>query len=126
MLSHTEQSTGEFDLDSKLVLFDAFALGAVDDIIVWLTDHPEDLIAVARGRHVVGHYRFQEEGLFEYDEKHLLAEMAEELADAIVYGARRKFLLTKQSVGSSRNKSDEWVQPARACCGDPGDCGDCQ
>lgn len=76
-------------LDAKLEQFDRHADLAVDEIIVWLRHHRRDLIAVARGRHIEGHYRYQEAGLFAYDDNHLLAEAAQEIADAIVYLARR-------------------------------------
>lgn len=76
-------------LDAKLDIFDRHADQAVDDLIGWLMQHRGDLIAVARGRHVLGHYRFQDVGLFEHDIDGLTAEAAEELADAIVYTARK-------------------------------------
>ena len=80
------------DLDAKLDVFDANAKTAVRFLIDWLRDNPDDLIALARGRHVEGHYRYGERGLFEYDDAHLLAESAQELADAIVYISRRLHL----------------------------------
>lgn len=80
-------------LDAKLEIFDKHATAAVDEIIEWLTCHRGDLIAVARGRHVEGHYRFGDVGLFEHGKQALLAEAAQELADAIVYLARRQHLL---------------------------------
>ena len=87
------------DLDAKLGVFDEYAEETVDELIDWLTNHGDDLVAMARGRHVEGHYRFGERGLFEYDVNHLKAEMAQELADAIVYGARRRHLLEDQEDG---------------------------
>ena len=80
-------------LDAKLAVFDAHAEQAVFEIIDWLSQHPHDLIAVARGRHVTGHYRFRDAGLFEHDQDALQAEAAEELGDAIVYLARKLYLL---------------------------------
>lgn len=76
-------------LDSKLEAFDRFAPRALEFLIVWMGQHPDDLIAVARGRHITGHYRFQDAGLFEHDRAGLVAEAAEEIADAIVYLARK-------------------------------------
>lgn len=81
------------DLGAKLDLFDRNAQAAVDEMVAWLTDHGGDLIALARGRHVEGHYRYEDKGLFEHSHRDLLAEAAQELADAIVYLARRKHLL---------------------------------
>lgn len=81
-------------LDAKLELFDRHADQAVDDLIAWLTEHRADLIAVARGRHVWGHYRYGDANFLEYDAQRLRAEQAEELADAIVYGSRRIVLET--------------------------------
>lgn len=81
------------DLRAKLDVFDKNSREAACYVVSWLAEHSDDLIAVARGRHVMGHYRFQERGLFEYDVDGLLAEAAEELADAIVYIARRIAIL---------------------------------
>jgi len=83
-------------LDAKLDVFDSHAEDAVSFLIQWLTDHGDDLIAVARGRHVEGHYRYGDVGLFEHDTGGLLAEAAQELADAIVYTARRIHLTGKE------------------------------
>jgi hypothetical protein len=79
-------------LDAKLESFDRHASEAVDDLIGWLMQHRDDLIAVARGRHVTGHYRYGDKGLFEHDIDGLKAEAAEELGDAIVYKARELYL----------------------------------
>lgn len=80
-------------LDYKLALFDKYADDAIDDLIRWLTDEREYLKTIARGRHAWGHYRYGDEQMYEYDAGQLRAEQAEELADAIVYGARRFDLL---------------------------------
>jgi hypothetical protein len=81
------------ELDAKLKVFDRHAEDAVGALIQWLRDHGDDLIAVARGRHVEGHYRYAEQGLFEHDAQALLAEASQELGDAIVYMSRRAHLL---------------------------------
>lgn len=75
-------------LDAKLEIFDGHADEAVDDLIGWLMQHRGDLIAVARGRHILGHHRFEDKGLFEFDIAGLRAEACEEVADAIVYLSR--------------------------------------
>jgi hypothetical protein len=77
------------DLDAKLASFDAHAFAAVDFLIGWLAQHPQDLIALARGRRVWGHYRYENKNFLEYDVPTLLAEASEELADAINYIALR-------------------------------------
>lgn len=76
------------DLDAKLEIFDRHANEAVDEIIGWLIQNRDDLIAVARGRHVIGHHLFGDSNFLEWDDGRLRAEQAEELADAIVYGSR--------------------------------------
>lgn len=79
-------------LDAKLERFDLYASDAVDDLIRWLSEHRSDLVAVARGRHVIGHYLYGDRNFAEWDRDRLLAETAEELADAIVYTTRRLWL----------------------------------
>ena len=68
---------------------DRHAEQAVDDLIGWLTQHRADLIAVARGRHILGHYLYQDANFAEYTVDRLRTETAEELADAIVYRSRQ-------------------------------------
>lgn len=72
-------------LDAKLRIHEEWAPTAVRYLIDWLRDHPDDLIALARGRHVWGHYRYGDRNYAEYDQDRLVAEAAEELADAINY-----------------------------------------
>lgn len=80
------------DLESKLSRWDAYAPLAHRYLIDWLRDSPDELMAMARGRHVWGHYRFGDRNYAEYDEDRLVAEAAEELADAINYIARLMYL----------------------------------
>jgi hypothetical protein len=77
-------------LDVKLASFDEYADEAVAELIMWLGQHGDDLIALARGRRVWGHYMYENRNFLEYDEPRLLAEAAEELADAINYIALRQ------------------------------------
>lgn len=79
-------------LDAKLKRFDQFAPAAVALIAAWMQEHPEGLIAIARGRHAAGHLRWGDKNWGEYGEDDLLAETGEELADAIVYIARMLWL----------------------------------
>lgn len=75
-------------LDAKLAVFDAQAERAVDELVAWLTDRRADLVALARGRHVEGHYRYGDANFLEWGDGELLAQTAQELADAIVYQSR--------------------------------------
>lgn len=76
-------------MSAKLHGFDLHSGEAVDYLIEWLSSEREALIAMARGRHVWGHYRYNDSLMFEYNEHQLKVEAAEEIADAIVYLARR-------------------------------------
>lgn len=82
----------ERTLDSKLEVFDQYAPAAVAALIRELQEHPDEYIAIARGRHVEGHMRYGDVGVFNHDTRGLLAESAQELGDAIVYTARRLHL----------------------------------
>lgn len=81
-------------VERKLEAHDQFAESAVKFLIDWLQDEPEPLLAMARGRHAEGHYRFGDTLMFEHSQNTLRAEAAQELADAICYIAlflRRNF-----------------------------------
>lgn len=84
----------EIPLTAKLEVFDRHADEAVDEIIAWLTTNRSDLIALARGRHVEGHLRYGDVGLFEHGHRELRAEAGQEIGDAIVYLAQRRHLLS--------------------------------
>jgi hemerythrin len=79
--------TGE-QIDAKLERHEQYAAQAVAELVAWLQDHPQDLIAVARGRHVTGHLLYGDRNYAEWDRDRLRKEIAEELADAINYGVR--------------------------------------
>jgi hypothetical protein len=74
---------------AKLEAHDEYAKAAVRYLIDWMREEPETLLAMARGRHAEGHYRFGDSVMYEYDQATLLAEAAQELADAINYIALR-------------------------------------
>ena len=76
-------------LEAKLHDFDRNADEAVTWLIAFLEEYREPLIHLARGRQVSGHFLYGDRLMYEYDRDRLAAEIAEELADAIVYGARR-------------------------------------
>lgn len=73
----------------KIEELDPFRLAAVRYLIDWLRDDPEGLVAIARGRHAEGHYRYGDSVMYEYDQRTLEAEAAQELADGINYIALR-------------------------------------
>lgn len=79
-------------LDAKLERFDQHAAQAVAEILEWLSAHPEQLIAVARGRHVTGHMLYEDANFAEWELPRLRKEVAEELADAICYTTRAIWL----------------------------------
>jgi hypothetical protein len=54
-----------------------------------MQENREGLIALSRGRHVLGHFRYRDALMFEYSPDQLLAEAAEEVADAHNYLTRR-------------------------------------
>jgi len=72
-------------LDAKLKRHEEWTPKAVEMMIAWLHEHPDELIAMARGRHVWGHFRFGDRNYAEYDQDRLIAEAAEELADCVNY-----------------------------------------
>ena len=81
-------------LERKLDDFDRLADASVSWLIVFLEEYREALIHLARGRQVSGHFLYGDKLMYEYSRERLTAEIAEELADAIVYGARRLDLET--------------------------------
>lgn len=85
-------------LDTKLAVFDEYAKEAVDYIIDWFTNHRSDLIALARGRHVEGHYRYGNKNFLEWSTEEILAQAAQEGADKIVYVSR---VLYRNATGNS-------------------------
>ena len=90
------------DLDAKLEIFDAHARQALDYIAGWMLEHPEEIIAVARGRHVTGHYLYGNRNFLEWDNDRLQAETLAELADAVVYESRRLHRLGSNDTDKER------------------------
>lgn len=76
-------------LIDKLDRFDTNAHQAVDQLIAMLNEHRDEIITVARARHITGHFVHGDTVLFEYTAGRLMKETFEELADAVVYMARR-------------------------------------
>jgi hypothetical protein len=73
----------------KLAAFDASSEAAVTWVLEFLEEYRDELIHLARGRQVSGHFLYGDKLMYEYDRARLATEIAEELADAIVYAARR-------------------------------------
>jgi hypothetical protein len=76
-------------LIEKLDRFDLYAGDAVDELIRLLELNRHEIITVARARHITGHFVHADGELFEYSPGRLTAETFEELADGVVYTARR-------------------------------------
>lgn len=76
-------------IEAKLGDFDRQADAAVTWLENFLYEYREPLMVLARGRQVAGHFLYGDRLMYEFDRDRLAAEIAEELADAIVYAARR-------------------------------------
>jgi hypothetical protein len=70
---------------AKLDTHEEWAPAAIMYLISWLRDDPSALLAMARGRHAEGHYRYGDTVMYAYDQRTLVAEAAQELADGINY-----------------------------------------
>jgi hypothetical protein len=57
----------------KLGAFDAQVDGVRDELVRMLTEEWEQLLAVARGRHAWGHYRYGDRLMYEYTDEELAA-----------------------------------------------------
>lgn len=79
-------------LAAKLRHHDTYAQGAIDYLIEWLQQYPEELLAIARGRYVIGHIRWGDSNWASLSTDDLVAEASEELADGIAYIARKLWL----------------------------------
>ena len=77
---------------SKLAEWDANADAALGELLDWIVKNRDELLAVARGRHVWGHFRYADRNYYEYDADRLVSETAEEIGDAINYFTRRRVL----------------------------------
>jgi hypothetical protein len=77
---------------SKLTEWDANADLAFEELLNWIAQNRDELLAVAKGRHVWGHYRYADRNYYEYDADRLVSETAEEIGDAINYFTRRRVL----------------------------------
>jgi hypothetical protein len=74
-------------IDAKLAALEEWGPASVRYLIDWLREEAEPLLAMAKGRHAEGHYRYGDTVMYEYSQDVLRAEAAQELADAINYVA---------------------------------------
>jgi hypothetical protein len=73
-------------LEAKLAMFDAEADAVCSALFSSMhQDQREELLALARMRHIAGHGLYGDRELFEWDDERLERERNEELADAIIY-----------------------------------------
>ena len=73
----------------KLDRFDRHAHTAVARLRAMLDEMEDEIVTIARARHITGHYVHGDRELFEYTAGRLDKETLEEIADAVVYQARR-------------------------------------
>ena len=76
-------------LQRKLDELDANAEKAFTFLEAFLHTERDYLLQLAKGRMVRGHYEWDDKNLKEWGPQRLLAELAEELADAVVYASER-------------------------------------
>ncbi len=86
------------DLENKLADFDKHAPAALSWLISFMEDYANPLVDLARGRQVAGHFLYGDRLMYEFDRDRLAAEIAEELADAIVYASYRLSLKEPSAV----------------------------
>lgn len=55
----------------------------LEDLIA--RDSWEEIIQIAKGRHILGHYEYGDTNLMEWSDGKIVAAVLEELADALVY-----------------------------------------
>ena len=77
-------------MNDALADFDQHAKVAVEELVNHLNAHGPEIIALARRRFIGGFEEFPEGRIFAFSPAELLTEENEEIADAIVYGARRR------------------------------------
>jgi hypothetical protein len=73
----------------KAAVIDEHALRVVTHFQQLVKDHDwwAEILAVARARHILGHYEYGDTNLFEWSDGKVRAAIIEELADAVVYQA---------------------------------------
>ena len=73
----------------KAAVIDRHARAVKSEILSRVTSDElwAEVLAVARGRHILGHYEYGDTNLFEWSDGKVRAAIIEELADAVVYQA---------------------------------------
>lgn len=76
-------------LVEKMATFDRHGDTAFRWLLDFMETHQDELLTLARARHITGHWVYGDGRMYEYDVGRLTKEIAEEIADALVYSARR-------------------------------------
>jgi hypothetical protein len=71
----------------KAAVIDKRGVNALHALYAFIGDNPDEILAVAKGRHILGHYEYGDSNLFEWSDGKVRAAIIEELADALVYQA---------------------------------------
>jgi hypothetical protein len=72
---------------AKAAVIDKHEVMAYHRLIDLFHLHWNEILTVARGRHILGHYEYGDSNLFEWSDGKVRAAIIEELADAVVYQA---------------------------------------
>ena len=76
-------------LSQKLLEVDAQQDKVRAFLIGFIEEYWDELLLMAKGRLVRGHFQYGDRNYKEWDDARLLAELSEELADAVNYAAER-------------------------------------
>ena len=76
-------------MNDKLVSVDRHAVKTRAFLHGFIDSYYDELVLMAKGRLVRGHFQFGDRNYKEWDADRLLAELSEELADAINYATER-------------------------------------
>jgi hypothetical protein len=71
----------------KVAVIDRHANEIKKMLLFWIDDGWDEVMMIARSRHVLGHYEYGDSNLFEWSDGKVRAAILEELADAVVYQA---------------------------------------
>ena len=76
-------------LNGKLASVDRREEQAKTFLLTFIEQYWDELVLMAKGRLVRGHFEYEDRNYKEWGPERLLAELAEEIADAINYAAER-------------------------------------
>ena len=76
-------------LDGKLASIDRRDDQTKTFLLAFIDEWWDELLLLAKGRLVRGHFEYEDRNYKEWGPERLLAELAEEIADAINYAAER-------------------------------------